>query len=311
MAETRLDVLKTYKLFVDGKFPRSESGRTTLLKDGNGRPLAHICKASRKDLRDAVGAARKAQPGWAGATAYLRGQVLYRMAEMVQGKSDELAGALRAGGQPAAAAKREVLETVDRLVAYAGWADKYAQVLGCNNAVAGPYYNFTVPEPTGVVAVVCPDEPGLLGLVSLLAPVVCPGNSAVVVAGGSTGAALAAVVLAEAWATSDLPGGVVNILTGDRAELVPVIAGHRDIDAVHTAGIPADQAAALQRGAAENVKRVIVRGGEPPAKGAAKGRASGLKGQGGVDFFDRRACESPWWIEGLVEMKTIWHPASV
>ena len=296
MADARLDVLKTYKLFIDGKFPRSESGRTTIVADAKGRPVAHLCKASRKDLRDAVGAARKAQPGWANATAYLRGQILYRMAEMMQGKADELAGALRQGGSTPAAAKREVLESVDRLVAYAGWCDKYAQVLGCNNAVAGPYYNFTVPEPTGVVAVVCPDEPGLLGLVSLLAPVICPGNAAVVVGGGSAGAALATAVLGEVLATSDLPGGIVNLLTGDRAELVPVIAGHRDIDAVHAAGIPAAEATTLREGAAENVKRVVVRGGV---------------GAKAIDFTDRSACESAWWIESFVEMKTIWHPSAV
>lgn len=296
MADTRLDVLKTYKLFIDGKFPRSESGRTMVVADAKGRPVAHLCKASRKDLRDAVSAARKAQPGWASATAYLRGQILYRMAEMMQGKADELAAALRQGGATPTAAKREVLESVDRLVAYAGWCDKYAQVLGCNNAVAGPYYNFTVPEPTGVVAVVCPDEPGLLGLISLLAPVICPGNAAVVVGGGSTGAALVTAVLGEVFATSDLPGGVVNLLTGDRAELLTVIAGHRDIDAVHAAGLDAAGAKTLREGAAENVKRVVVRGTD---RGAAP------------DFSDRAACESAWWIESFVEMKTIWHPASV
>lgn len=296
MADTRLDVLKTYKLFIDGKFPRSESGRTMVVSDAKGRPVAHLCKASRKDLRDAVSAARKAQHGWANATAYLRGQILYRMAEMMQGKADELAAALRQGGLAPASAKREVLESVDRVVAYAGWCDKYAQVLGCNNAVAGPYYNFTVPEPTGVVAVVCPDEPGLLGLITLLTPVICPGNAAVVVGGGSTGAALVTAVLGEVFATSDLPGGVVNLLTGDRAELLTAIAGHRDIDAVHAAGLDLAQTKALREGTAENVKRIVVRATD---RGA------------GPDFSDRTTCESAWWIESFVEMKTIWHPASV
>jgi acyl-CoA reductase-like NAD-dependent aldehyde dehydrogenase len=297
----RLDVSKTYKLYIDGKFPRSESGRTLPVADARGRVLAHLARASRKDLRDAVSAARRALPGWRDATAYLRGQILYRMAEMMEGKRDEFAAALRSGGAAKGAAEREVRQSVDRLVAFAGWADKYAQVLGCNNPVAGPYYNFTVPEPTGVVAVVGPDDPGLLGLVSLLAPVVCSGNTAVALAGEGAPASLAAVVLGEVMATSDVPAGVVNLLTGERAELVPVIAGHRDIDAVHAAagpgGVTGEQRTGLREGAAENVKRVTVR---------ELGR-----GKGAVDLEDEAACTSPWWIEPFVEMKTIWHPSAV
>ena len=300
----RLDVTKTYKLYIDGKFPRSESGRTVAVNDAKGKVLAHLSKASRKDLRDAVTAARKAQPGWKDATAYLRGQILYRMAEMMEGKRDEFAAALRAGGLAMSAAEREVTASVDRLVAFAGWADKYAQVLGCNNAVAGPYYNFTVPEPSGVVVAVGPDEPGLLGLISLIAPAACSGNAVVALAGEGTGAAVSAVVLGEVMATSDVPAGVVNILTGERAELVPVAAGHRDVDAVVAfsgpGGLSDDLRRVLREGAAENVKRVVVRD---------LGRVKG--GREGVDLFDPGRCESPWWIEPTVEMKTIWHPSAV
>lgn len=298
----RLEVSKTYKLFIDGKFPRSESGRTTAVADVRGRVVAHVCHASRKDLRDAVTAARRALAGWKTATAYLRGQILYRMAEMMEGKREELAAALVVGGEKPAAARREVEATIDRLVAYAGWADKFAQVLGCNNAVAGPYYNFTVPEATGVVAAVAPDEPGLLGLVSLCAPAMCAGNAVVAVAGERH--PIAAAVLAEVFATSDLPVGVLNVLTGTREELVPVIAGHRDVDAVVAAGVTDDQARVLREGAAENVKRVRVVSTKASKQRGAKASS------GEVDWFDAAACESPWWIEPVVEMKTIWHPSA-
>lgn len=304
----RLEVTKTYKLFIDGKFPRSESGRTLVVNQtrGTGKArssvvYAHVCHASRKDLRDAVSAARKALPGWRGATAYLRGQILYRMAEMMEGKRDELveavcvtgAGSAKGQAHPHApsrgAGEREVAAAIDRVVSFAGWADKYQQVLGCNNSVAGPYYNFTVPEPTGVVAVVSPDEPSLLGLISLVSPAICAGNTVVVLA--SEVNPIPAAVLGEVIATSDVPGGVVNLLTGRRDELVPIIADHRDIDAVHAAGLSEAHRATLRAGAAENVKRVCVRED--------------------VDFFDAQACQSPWWIEPLVEMKTMWHPSAV
>lgn len=300
---TRLDVLKTYKLFIDGKFPRTESGRSWALAAGDGGVVTHLCKASRKDLRDAVEAARRAQPGWAGATAYNRGQVLYRMAEMMEGKAGEFADAIDALAGPARGrrtkrvskrvapkgGRAEVGAAVDRLVCFAGWADKYAQVLGCNNPVAGPYYNFTVPEPTGVVVVIPPDEPSLLGLVSLLAPPLCAGNA--VVALSSETNPIPAAILGEVCATSDVPGGVVNILTGERDELVPHVASHRDVDAIHGAGLSPAHATRVESGIAENIKRVAVR------------RA--------VDWYDESACHSPWWIEPFVEMKTIWHPASV
>jgi acyl-CoA reductase-like NAD-dependent aldehyde dehydrogenase len=294
----RLDILKTYKLFIDGKFPRSESGRTTTILNSKGQPLAYTSRASRKDLREAVEAARRAQSGWASSTAYLRAQIIYRIAEMLEGRRAELVESLQSVGAPskkseaksksrqALSAAQEVSLSIDRLVHYAGWADKYAQVLGCNNPVAGPHYNFTVPEPTGVVAVIAPDQLPLLGLVSLLAPVVCSGNAAVLVSGQTN--PLPAVVFGEILATSDVPAGVVNILTGEHAELIPFIAGHRDIDGIHAAAT-GESAAALRAGIAENIKRVVIRDG--------------------VDYTSAE-CESAWWIEPFVEMKTIWHPAS-
>lgn len=293
----RLDILKTYKLFIDGKFPRSESGRTTTILNAKGQPLAYTSRASRKDLREAVESARRAQSGWASSTAYLRAQIVYRIAEMLEGRRAELIEAIQSVAAPTTKSSKkssgksltpaaEVSVSVDRLVHYAGWADKFSQVLGCNNPVAGPHYNFTVPEPTGVVAVIAPDQPPLLGLVSLLAPVICSGNSAVLVAGQTN--PLAAVLLGEILATSDVPAGVVNILTGDHAELIPFIAGHRDIDAVHAAA-SGESATTLRAGSAENIKRVVIRDH--------------------VDYSSA-ACESAWWIEPFVEMKTIWHPAS-
>jgi acyl-CoA reductase-like NAD-dependent aldehyde dehydrogenase len=268
------------------------------VKGSAGRVYAHVSRASRKDLREAVEAARRAQAGWAAATAYLRGQVLYRVAEMMQGKADELADAVGAVGpardrrvkgsmSPAA----EVSASIDRVVHFAGWADKFSQVLGCHNAVAGPYYNFTFAEPTGVVCVVCPDDHPLLALVSMLAPVVCAGNTAVALA--SPANPIPGAVLGEVFATSDVPAGVVNVLTGDRAELIPNIAGHHGVNAVVAAGLPAAQSAALRAGSAENVKRVTTLG-EP----------------GRVGWADTNAWESPWMIEPFVEMKTVWHPAS-
>ena len=293
----RLEVLPTHKLFIGGAFPRSESGRSLAVG------AARFAHASRKDLRDAVEAARGAQEKWAAMTASNRGQVLYRVAEMMEGRKGELAAVLadaagrgtarrRPGAKPAA----EVAAAIDRLVSFAGWADKYTQVLGCQNPVAGPYYNFTAPEPTGVVGVVAPDQPALLGLVSLIAPPLCAGNTIVALA--SETHPLAALILAEACATGDIPPGVVNILTGLRLELVPHFAWHRGIDAVHAADLPADQAAALRAGLAENLKRVVVRTGEKRGRGAPAP----------IDWH-AGACSGPGWIEPFVEMKTVWHPA--
>ncbi|HYF14319.1 MAG TPA: aldehyde dehydrogenase family protein [Phycisphaerales bacterium] len=287
----RLSVAKTYKLYVGGAFPRSESGRSLPVEGPKGEPIAHIAHASRKDLRDAVEAARAAQPKWANATPYNRGQVMYRMAEMMEGKRDELARAVEAMRNGAKGKKAgggaEVTRAIDRLVHYAGWCDKYAQVLGCNNPVAGPFYNFTAPEATGVVCAVCPDQAPLLGLVSLLAPALVPGNAVVAVAGDDAG--IAAAVFGEVCATSDVPAGVINVLTGKRAELIQHIAGHRDIDAVHGANLDADTSRRLRDGAAENLKRVKVRDN--------------------TDFSDDDVWNSPWRIEPFVEFKTMWHPA--
>ena len=259
----RLPVRKTYKLFLGGAFPRSESGRTLEVEGHN------VARASRKDVRDAVVAARKAVRGWSGATAYNRGQVLYRLAETMETRTSALAAAC--------GSRREVTRSIDRVVWYAGWADKLAQVLGSSNPVAGPYFNFTIPEPTGVVAIVAPDEPALDGLVSRLVPALVGGNAVVAVA--SETHPLAAIELAEAVATSDVPAGAVNVLTGLRSELAPVLAGHMDVNAIDVTGADGD-AAALEELAAENVKRVV--------------RAQ----------EDR----SPWEIAAFMELKTVWHP---
>ena len=261
---SRLPVKKTYKLYIGGAFPRSESGRTYEAEGQN------VARASRKDVRDAVVAARAAQPKWAGATAYNRGQVLYRVAEMMEARRAEFAD-LCSG-------PKEVERSIDRFVWYAGFADKLAQVLGSSNPVAGPYFNFTVPEPTGVVAVIAPDEPPLLGLVSRVLPALTGGNAVVAVA--SEGHPLAAIELAEALATSDVPGGVVNLLTGKRAELAPWLASHMDVNALDVTG--ADGLSPdLERAAADNVKRVVH--GDPDT-------------------------QSPWEIASFLELKTVWHP---
>jgi acyl-CoA reductase-like NAD-dependent aldehyde dehydrogenase len=263
----RLPVKKTYKLFIGGAFPRSESGRTYLAQEQN------VALASRKDLREAVRAAREALPKWAGMTAYNRGQVLYRLAEMLEARRTDL-GALCSG-------TKEVDRAIDRVVWYAGWADKLAQVIGSANPVAGPYFNFTIPEPTGVVGILAPEKPALGGLVSRLAPALVGGNSVVAVASESS--PLAAVELAEAVATSDVPGGVVNILTGRHEELAPWLASHMDVNAIDLTGADG-RLGDLERAAAENVKRVV--------RGAADD-------------------QSPWEIASFLELKTVWHPIGV
>ena len=264
---SRLPVKKTYKLYVGGEFPRSESGRTYEAQGAN------VARASRKDVRDAVRAARGAFPKWAGMTAYNRGQVLYRIAEMMEARRSEFAE-LCSGA-------KEVDRAIDRFVWYAGWADKLGQILGSSNPVAGPYFNFTIPEPTGVVGVVAPDEPPLAGFVSRVAPAIVGGNATVVLA--SETSPLAAVELAEVLATSDVPGGVVNVLTGNRDELAPVLAGHMDVNALDIGGADG-QSEELERLAADNVKRVVR--GRPDA-------------------------ESPWEIASFLELKTVWHPIGV
>lgn len=285
---SRLDVRKTYKLYIGGKFPRSESGRYLSAKSRSGRHLDNFSHASRKDFRDAVTAARGAVDGWSNASAYNRGQILYRAAEMLQKRSAELAMEIaRSTDKGAAAAKREVTVTIDRLVHYAGWTDKYSQVFGSVNPVATSHFNFTTPEPTGVVVVLAPDEPALLGLVSLVAPVILSGNAAVVVA--SEKFPLPAATFSEILATSDLPGGVVNILTGKRAELVPHIASHLDVNAIVDGTGDEELATKLRAGTSVNLKRYSNRSMLP------------------TDWFSGKA-EDPYWILDTVEFKTAWHP---
>jgi acyl-CoA reductase-like NAD-dependent aldehyde dehydrogenase len=285
----RLAVRKTYKLYLGGAFPRSESGRSYLVAAADGRPLANAALASRKDLRDAVVAARKAQPGWAAGTAYNRGQVIYRVAEMLEGRRAQFVDALVVGeGLAGDAASAAVDLSIDRLVWYAGWADKFAQVAGSANPVAGPYFDFSIPEPSGVVGVLAPQESSLLGLVSVVAPVITTGNTVVLVA--SEDRPLPALDLAEVLATSDLPGGVVNILSGRTAELAPVLAAHRDVEGLDLAGAPEGLAAALEVAAADNVKRVLRRPGTVP---------------------DWAVEPSPARMLFFVELKTVWHPIGV
>jgi acyl-CoA reductase-like NAD-dependent aldehyde dehydrogenase len=289
----RLDVRKTYKLYIGGKFPRTESGRSYLVTSARGKPLANACRASRKDVRDAVRSARGAFPGWSGLTAYNRGQILYRIAEMLEGRHkqfvDEMASA---EGPSRRVAGDAVAKAIDRWVWYAGWADKIDQVLGSANPVAGPYFNFSVPEPTGVVGLVAPADSSLLGLVSRLAPIIVSGNSAVVLA--SEGRPLPAVTLTEVLATSDLPGGVVNLLTGFTAELVKPLAAHMDVDALDLAGLDLALLRDVELAAAENVKRVA-----PPVRLAAR------------DWLDDAKGQDPYWIAQFLEIKTVWHPAGV
>ena len=261
---SRLPVKKTYKLYIGGAFPRSESGRTYEAEGQN------VARASRKDARDAVRAARAAFPSWSGLTAYNRGQVLYRLAEMMEARASDL--------EHVCSGREEVDAAIDRVIWYAGWADKLAQVLGSANPVAGPYFDFTVPEPTGVVAVLAPPEPALGGLISRILPALVGGNAVVAVA--SEAHPLAAVELAEALATSDLPGGAVNILTGFGDELAPWLAGHMDVNAIDVTGADGT-IAELERLAAENVKRVVRSSAE---------------------------AQSPWEIEAFLELKTVWHP---
>jgi len=284
----RLNVKKTYKLYIGGKFPRSESGRYLPAKSAKGEHLDNFSHASRKDFRDAVVAARNAVEGWSKATAYNRGQILYRAGELLQNRARELVSEIaRTTGVGAAAAKREVTTAIDRLVHYAGWTDKYQQVFGSVNPVATSHFNFTTPENTGVVVVLAPDEPSLVALVSLMSPVILSGNTAVVVA--SEKYPLVAVTFTEILATSDLPGGVVNLLTGKRAELAPHIASHLDVNAIVDGSGDAEAAAKLQAGTAINLKRYSNHSLGPKA------------------WFTAKA-ENPYWILDTVEFKTAWHP---
>ena len=290
-ASSRIDVRKTYKLYIGGAFPRSESGHSYEVSDNKGRFVANAAKASRKDVRDAVVAARKAFPGWAGRTAYNRAQILYRIAEVMEDRRPQFVQAVQQSeGGTAAAAGRQVDEAIDRLVWYAGWADKLGQVVGNANPVAGPFFNHSAPEPTGLVGVLAPQASSLLGLVSVVAPVIVTGNTAVVVSSYSR--PLPAVTFSEVLATSDVPGGVVNLLTGDAATLGPWLAAHMDVNAIDLAGVAGDEktARALEVAAADNLKRV------------------------------RRAPDAePGWthppglttMTDFLETKTVWHPIGV
>ncbi len=289
----RIDVRKTYKLYIGGAFPRTESGRTYPVETPGGEPLANACQASRKDLRDAVRAARKAFEPWAARSAMNRGQILYRVAELMEGRRDQFVAEISAGeGLNAARARESVDRAIDRWVWYAGWSDKLGQVLGSSNPVAGSYFNFTIPEPTGVVGIVAPERSSLLGLISRLAPALVGGNVVVVVA--SETRPLAAVTLTEVLATSDVPGGVVNLLTGRKAELVPVLAAHVDVDAIDTWGIAPASQADVESSAADSIKRVARR-----PRGVVDER---------FDWTDDRAAQRPEWIAAFLEMKTVWHP---
>jgi acyl-CoA reductase-like NAD-dependent aldehyde dehydrogenase len=289
LTSERLAVRKTYKLFIGGAFPRSESGRSYVVNDAHGNFLANAALASRKDARDAVVAARAATKGWSKATAYNRGQILYRIAEMLEGRREQFEAEV-AGAEGVASSKAVAIvdAAIDRWVWYAGWADKYAQALGSSNPVAGPYFDFSIPEPTGVVAVVAPQESSLLGLVSVVAPVIVSGNAVVVVA--SEERPLPAITLSEVLATSDLPAGVVNLLTGRTAEISPWLASHLDVNAIDLTGASDELWPELERAASENVKRVL-----RPAQTAT---------DWGADPGLRR-------IATFVETKTVWHPIGV
>ncbi|MFE6450368.1 aldehyde dehydrogenase family protein [Nocardiopsis dassonvillei] len=289
----RLAVRKTYKLYLGGAFPRSESGRSYPVTSASGQHLANASLASRKDARDAVAAARKAFGGWSGRTAYNRGQILYRVAEMLEGRRDQFAAqAVAAQGLSRADAERVVDAAVDRWVYYAGWTDKVAQVLGGANPVSGPYYNHSAPEPTGVVAVFAPQNAPLLGLTSVVAPVIATGNTAVVVTSGD--APLAAIDLAEVLATSDLPGGVVNLLTGRVPELGPHLASHADVNALDLTGA-GDLAAEFERAAADTLTRVL-----RPGPGSDGGEEAWLDPDPGTAR-----------LKPFLETKTVWHPVGI
>lgn len=281
---TRLPIKKTYKLYINGEFPRTESGRFYPVHSPKGDVLlANACRGSRKDLRNAVVAARKAFPKWSARTAYNRGQILYRIAEVLESRAAELEDELRRAGSSKGDARKEVELSIDRWVYFAGWADKYAQILGSVNPVAGPYYNFTVPEPTGVVGIVAPEQPALAGIVGRIAPAIISGNT--VVALTSEARPLAAITMGEVFETSDVPAGVINLISGLKGELVPWLAAHMDVNAIDLGGVAdADLLRAAEEAAAENVKRIAHPAG---------------------------AAESLYAIADFLEMKTVWHPVGV
>jgi acyl-CoA reductase-like NAD-dependent aldehyde dehydrogenase len=281
----RLPVLKTYKIYIGGKFPRTESGRYYLLKSSDGRPIANICDCSRKDFRDAVVAARAAQASWASRSAYNRGQILYRIAEMLEGRSQQFVYELVEQGVDVNDARAEVALSIDRFLYYAGWADKYQQVFSSVNPVSSSHFNFSILEPTGVVSILTPENYGLIGLVSTIAPVICGGNTCIALA--STRMPLCAVTLTEVLATSDLPGGVINLLTGKRKELLEHFASHMDVNAVLYCGDDTAELATVRTKAANNVKRAVSYDRD--------------------DWMNKEA-QSPYFILDTQEVKTTWHP---
>ncbi|MEV0472982.1 aldehyde dehydrogenase family protein [Streptomyces prunicolor] len=284
MSDARLSVFKTYKLYVGGKFPRSESGRVYEVTDPKGKWLANAPQSSRKDARDAVVAARKAFGGWSGATAYNRGQILYRIAEMLEGRKDQFTREVAdAEGLSKSKAAAVVDAAIDRWVWYAGWTDKIAQVVGGANPVAGPYFNLSSPEPTGVVTVLAPQESSFLGLISVIAPVIATGNTVIVIA--SENSPLPALSLGEVLATSDLPGGVVNVLSGRTAEIAAPLAAHQDVNAIDLAGADDVLAKELEIAAADNLKRVL----RPQP----------------VDYTETPGIDR---LTAFLETKTVWHP---
>jgi acyl-CoA reductase-like NAD-dependent aldehyde dehydrogenase len=281
----RLPVLKTYKIFIGGKIPRTGSGRYYTLKDSKGRAIANVCDCSRKDFRDAVVAARNAQSSWASRSAYNRAQILYRIAEMLEGRTEQFVEELVLAGSATSVALKEVRASIDRWLYYAGWSDKYQQVFSSVNPVSSSHFNFSILEPTGVVAILAPEQFGLLGLTSVLAPAIAGGNTAIALA--STQSPLAAITLAEVLATSDLPGGVINILTGHRSELIDHFASHMDVNACVYCGDDAKELSSIRTKAADNVKRVI-----------AYDRG---------DWFAEDS-QGPYFVLDTQEVKTTWHP---
>lgn len=282
---SRVPVAKTYKIYIDGKFPRTESGRYFALENADGDVIANICRGSRKDFRNSVVAARTAFAGWSAASAYLRGQILYRIAEMLEGRSEQFVTELILQGESKRRAQKEVEASIDRLIYYAGWSDKYQQIFSSVNPVSSSHFNFSVLEPTGVVAVLAPDDSGLLGLVSNIAPVIVGGNTCVVLA--SEQMPLGAVSFAEVLHASDVPAGVVNILTGFRKELTEQFASHMDVNAVVYCDGDSDDAKEIQEQAADNIKRVVDRVD--------------------TDWGDESA-QNPYLIKQTQETKTTWHP---
>jgi acyl-CoA reductase-like NAD-dependent aldehyde dehydrogenase len=284
----RLPVLKTYKVYIGGKFPRTESGRYYLLKNARGEAIANMCDCTRKDFRDSVVVARAAQSSWAARSAYNRAQILYRIAEMLEGRKAQFVDELVQGGSANSAALSEVQKSIDRWLYYAGWADKFQQVFSSVNPVSSSHFNFSILEPTGVVAILAPEHTGLIGLTSVLAPVICGGNTCIALASHTL--PLCAVTLSEVLATSDLPGGVINILTGKRGELIDHFASHMDVNACIYCGDDTDELKAIRTKAALNVKRVV-----------SYDRDDWMSGD----------AQSPYFILDTQEVKTTWHPIGV